>query len=361
MYRQILQRKKYSLIQLLRVVGIMLTTAAIAFLLEQWLLPSSGTALILLLGVIVTTVMTSFRGAVIAAIVGALLFNILFTTPRGTLHMIEVEEIATLVVFFLTAMASSYWVVRNRTAQTELRAAELKSQLLFSLSHDLRTPLASILGNLTTLLDYRQRISTHEQNELLTNAVGETNRLQHYLENLLQATKFEYKSVQLTYETIHLSELLQSVVDRLETSAPELSLELSEEALHFHGQRALLEQALFNLLENALRYRKPGTAVRVEVSVATSPETVVKIAISNQVDPGFDPQQLTFWGEPFISRRNKDHGAGGMGLGISVAYGIIRAHKGQINAILETAEKRVIVSIELPINSTLHQGDNHWS
>ncbi|MFC0444704.1 DUF4118 domain-containing protein [Pseudidiomarina halophila] len=326
------------------VLAVMALTGVLAFILERWLLPSSGTALLLLLGVIGSAVLTSFRGAVFAAFIGALTFNVMFTTPRGTLHMAELDEIATLGVFIGTAMISSYWVLRDRFARSELRAAELKSQLLLSLSHDLRTPLASVVGNLTTLLDYSPRLTRTEQNELISNAIREADRLQHYLENLLQATRLEYKSVQVNKQPIAITQLMQAVIDRFDPEESPALLEIEANGVCVNAQPALLEQAIYNILDNAFRYRATETQVQVR-SHYNALTNQLQLTIVNSVREDFDAKQLESWGQPFISHRIRDRGDGGLGLGIAVAYGIIAAHEGEITAELDEHQRELSVSI----------------
>ncbi|WP_258806960.1 DUF4118 domain-containing protein [Pseudidiomarina sp. CB1] len=303
---------------------LMLAAVVIAFLLEQWLLPNTATVLILLLGVISTASLTSLIPSAYAALLGAVVFNVMFTKPRGTLHMTEPVEIATLAVFIATAMVCIYWVINHRNSQAKRHAAEVRSQLLLSLSHDLRTPLASVMGNLTTWLDYHPRLHRDEQNELISNAVFEAERLQSYIDNILHATRFAYQQVHLNREHLSLQSIIADVVDRFPMQQDSLDVKLPAKDVFISGQRVLLEQGLFNLIDNALRYRSPQSIV--STTLDTSSNGLLQLIIRNQVAEDFPTQSLQQWGQPLVSSKQGDSGTGGLGLGLAVAASIFSAH-----------------------------------
>lgn len=325
--------------------ALMLTAVLIAYLLEKWLLPNTATVLILLLGVMSTASLTSLFPSVYAAFVGAVVFNVLFTKPRGTLHMTEAVEVATLAVFIVTALVCVYWVINHRNSQAKRHAAEVRSQLLLSLSHDLRTPLASVMGNLTTWLDYHPRLQRDEQNELISNAVFEAERLQSYIDNILHATRFAYQSVQIKREQLSLKLLLRSVVDRFPLAQSTLNLNLPTDDFIVNGQRVLLEQALFNLIDNALRYRAPFSVVTI--SIENENKNSVRLCITNQVAETFQPQSIQTWGQPLVSSKQGDSGTGGLGLGIAVANSIFFAHEFTMRALFNKATQSVIVEVSM--------------
>ena len=324
----------------------MLVATGLAFLLERWLLPNTATVLILLLGVITSAVLTSYAIAALAAVIGGVVFNVLFTQPRGTLHMTEPSEIATLGVFVVTALVCIYWVIGHRTSQNERRAAEIRSQLLFSLSHDLRTPLASVMGNLTTWLDYHPRLNRAEQNELISNAVFEAERLQSYIDNVLHATRFAYHQVRLIKQNLQLNAVLQSVIDRFPLQQDAINLELPQHDVTIAGQRLLLEQGLFNLLDNALRYRLADTQVRLAWQLNDNQSAV--LSISNVTLQDFNAGALQRWGQPFISSKQGDSGSGGLGLGIAVAESIFSSHGFSIQPSFNDDYQLLTVTIVMP-------------
>lgn len=334
-------------LQLIFATGLMLIAILIAYWLEKWLLPNTATVLILLLGVISTASLTSFIPSAYAALIGAVVFNVLFTKPRGTLHMSEPVEIATLAVFIATAMVCIYWVINHRNSQAKRHAAEVRSQLLLSLSHDLRTPLASVMGNLTTWLDYHPRLQREEQNELISNAVFEAERLQSYIDNILHATRFAYQQVHLNREPLVLQQVIRNVTDRFPMLQDKLDVELPETAIVVSGQQVLLEQALFNLLDNALRYRRPQSNVKLLLEAHTHES--VTLSISNHVDDDFASYSLQLWGQPLVSSKQGDSGAGGLGLGFAVATSILSAHEFVLRAYHDKSSNLVVVELVMPV------------
>lgn len=325
--------------------ALMLAAIVLAFLLEKWLLPNTATVLILLLGVISTASLTSLIPSAYAALVGAFVFNVLFTNPRGTLHMIEPVEVATLAVFIATSMVCIYWVINHRNSQSKRHAAEVRSQLLLSLSHDLRTPLASVMGNLTTWMDYHPRLPREEQNELISNAVFEAERLQSYIDNILHATRFAYQKVNLNREPLCLQTIINDVCDRFPLQQDSLKVKVPDHDIIINGQKVLLEQALFNLLDNALRYRQPES--NVNVALQAEHNEVIRLVISNQVAADFPSHSLQQWGQPLISSKQGDSGAGGLGLGIAVAVSIFSAHDFTMRIRHEKNASAVVVELTM--------------
>lgn len=320
----------------------MAVTGVLAYVLERWLLPSSGAVLVILAGVIITALNVKGRSAYAAVLFGAAIFNFFFTEPRGSLHMQDIEEIATISVFTAIGFAMVYWIIRERAQRVELNDAELRSTILLSLSHDLRSPLTSIMGNLSTLQIYKDKISTTEHDELLNSAMSESQRLHHYLENLFQVTRFEHAPVNIIAKPTSINRVIEQALARF-TGVDSVIVECSESndiIADLHA--SLFEQALYNIFDNALRYRLPNSHVHCRIQ-RRNDHTV--ICIENQLQRPLEdsPQQ---WLKPFYSSRLGDRGVGGAGLGLSVARSIILAHQGRIT--LHSQSQQLQVVIELP-------------
>lgn len=338
-----LSQQTGPLFGVVKAIVIMTTATVLAFLLERWLLPSSGTVLLILAGVIVTALSVPNRIAYGAVAFGAMAFNFLFTEPRGSWHMQDVEEISTMTVFLAMGIVVVYLITRERLQRFSLQDAELRSTILLSLSHDLRSPLTSIIGNLSTFQLYQHKIDKAQQYELIDAAVAESERLHTYLENLFQATRFEHGIVNLSTQSTSLVALVQRVIERF-ADHPKISLTTEDSALHgaVQVQTSLIEQALYNLFDNALRYRQDNTQVLCCIGVSASG---FWLSISNDLAIPLHETPTT-WLKPFYSSRRGDQGHGGAGLGLSVAHSIILAHHGRLT--LNTDQTTLQVRVDLP-------------
>jgi len=168
---------------------IVCTAAAFSFALDAWFLPTQGTLLILQLAVVITALAGNKQSAIFAGVLSGLVFNYFFTTPRYSMHMSDIDDIVNLSIFLIVAVLTGYLAAFYKAKQEALEKAELRASILMSVSHDLRTPLSTIIGSLGTLQEYQDKLPEQEREVLLQGALEESHRLHRYIENLLQATK----------------------------------------------------------------------------------------------------------------------------------------------------------------------------
>jgi K+-sensing histidine kinase KdpD len=208
-----------------------------------------------------------------------------------------------------------------REAALRAKAEELRSTLLSSVSHDLRTPLAAITGMATSLRDLAGDRSAEER-EALDTIVEEAQRLSRILTNLLSITKVESGAAPRR-EWVPLEEIIGSALTRLEHELADhpVSVDVPDGALA-HVDPILVEQLLLNLLENAAKHTPPGTAI--DVRVAREPgRAVLEIADRG---PGVPAGARVF--DKFVRGKTSAPGAG---LGLAVCRGIAVAHHGDID------------------------------
>ncbi|HEX5059351.1 MAG TPA: DUF4118 domain-containing protein [Kofleriaceae bacterium] len=269
------------------------------------------------------------RGAgLTAAVLSAAAFDFFFVEPYHTFAVANRSFLITFGVMVAIGIAIGSLVNRIRVAEAESRerelrakAEELRSTLLSSVSHDLRTPLAVITGMATSLRDSAQG----EQREELDTIVGEARRLSNILTNLLSITKVE-SGAEPRREWVPLDELIGSSLARLEPELAEhpLTLEVADELAHVDP--ILTEQLLVNLVENAAKHTPPGCAIEVQ---ARRDGSAALIEISDH-GPGLPPGPPEQVFEKFF--RGRGVKAGGVGLGLTVCKAIATAHKGRIEA-----------------------------
>ncbi len=231
-------------------------------------------------------------------------------------------------------------------AETE----QLRSALLSSVSHDLRTPLSSIIGSTSSLLEYGDGIGEAGRRELLRTVLNEAERLNRYIQNLLDMTRLGQGQLSLRRDWVGLEDIVSAAVNRL---APELErfqfqIEIAPgiPLLHVHG--AFVEQALFNLLDNAVTYSPPGGTIRV---IGRAAEGSVVVDVTDQ-GAGIPEEEREKIFDMFYSLRGGDRRQEGTGLGLSICRGLIGAHGGEVHALDSVEGPGTCMRITLPIAET---------
>jgi two-component system sensor histidine kinase KdpD len=214
-----------------------------------------------------------------------------------------------------------------RDAALRAKAEELRSTLLSTVSHDLRTPLAVITGMATSL---RDEAETGARREALDTIVDEAERLSRILTNLLSITKVESGAAPRC-EWVPVEELVGTALRRLDLALAThpVVVDVPTTALA-HVDPILVEQLLINLIDNAAKHTPAGTPIEVRASrdaTATPGATIEVLDRGPGLPPG--PPRQVF--DKFF--RGEQAAAGGVGLGLAVCRGIALAHHGTIDAI----------------------------
>jgi two-component system sensor histidine kinase KdpD len=222
-------------------------------------------------------------------------------------------------------------VERDRLASEALeaevlrRADQAKSVLLASVSHDLRTPLASIKASVTSLLDDAVRWPAGVQRELLRGVDEETDRLTRFVSQLLDLSRLESGAVQPRKDWHSVEEILAGVLERLGASSQRAQLEPIDAELLAYVDYVMVEQIVTNLVENAIKYSPPDTSIQISTSVDDGLLSVDVIDHGPGV-PAADQERVF---DRFY-RTAGTRGAPGTGLGLAIARGLSRAHGGDV-------------------------------
>ena len=233
---------------------------------------------------------------------------------------------------------------RNRlSAETE----RLRSALLTSISHDLRTPLASILGAASTLKSYRATLDEAEQNEMLSSIAEEAERLNRFIANLLDMTRLESGAIAPKLEPNDPADVIGSALRRAAkvlaqheivfTAEPNLPM-LSLDAV-------LFEQAIFNLLDNAAKYSPAGS--KIEVKVARTGDQV-RLSIADEGD-GIPPADVERIFDKFYRVQASDKRRAGTGLGLAISRGFVESVGGTLTATNRSDGRGAMFTITLPV------------
>ncbi len=206
----------------------------------------------------------------------------------------------------------------------------LRTALLSSISHDLRTPLASIVGSITSLRRYGERMPAEARADLLAAIEEEAERLTRFVSNLLDMTRLETGLLDLRHDIVDLGEVVMRAAVRARRAFPDREIETAvDKGLPLvQGDVVLLEQVLFNLFDNADKYVPKGTPTRVRLTMAGG-ELVLTV---EDEGPGIPFAELQRVFEKFHRLNVGDGRPPGTGLGLAIARGVIDAMGGSIRA-----------------------------
>ena len=245
------------------------------------------------------------------------------------------------------ALERARLAVELESARVQGETERLRSALLSSVSHDLRSPLASMIGSAGTLLSYDAQLPEAERHELLQAILGEGQRLDRYIQNLLDMTRLGHGTLKLNRDWVDAGEIVAAAVARLRKLFPDtrVDVHLPHDTVLLHVHPALIEQALFNILENAARFSPPDEAIRVIVRTEAG-RLLVDVADRG---PGIPEDERARIFDMFYSVSRGDRGKQGTGLGLAICRGMVGAHGGTVEALPHAGNGTTIrVSLPLP-------------
>ena len=227
-------------------------------------------------------------------------------------------------------------------AETE----RLRAALLTSLSHDLKTPLASILGAVTSLQQYRDILKEPQRDELVTTIEEEAERLSRFVSNLLDMTKIESGSIELERQPVDIDEVVGAALQRVASIVAHHHVEADLEANlpMLNLDVMLFEQVLVNLLDNAAKYAPPGSIITVRARRSFG-SIVIDVLDEG---PGIPEDRLERVFEKFHRVKQGDRQRAGTGLGLAICRGFIDALGGKIVAANRADRSGAIFTITFP-------------
>jgi two-component system sensor histidine kinase KdpD len=270
----------------------------------------------------------------LSAILSALIWDYFFIPPRYTFQVGTTEDSFLLVMYFAIALVHAVLTYKIRQVQKIADEKEKKEStlrlyntLLNSLSHELRTPIATIIGATDNLLMNKNKLSEEDEESLLTEMSIAALRLNQQVENLLSMSRLESGYIQLKKDWCDLNELIYSTVKRLEEHLKNhvLDIEIPENLPLVKLDIGLMEQVLYNLLLNAVLYTPTASTILIKAKCV---DTNCIITVEDN-GKGFPPNEIKNAFDKFY--RMKHTNTGGTGLGLSIAKGFVEAHGGTIS------------------------------
>jgi K+-sensing histidine kinase KdpD len=312
--------------------------------------PVTNFAMLYLLGVIVVSTRCRRSIAVLNAVLSVTAFYYFCLPVHNSFLLEDWSYIVPVIAMLVVALVISTQTFRIRMqankaahAELEIETERMRNALLSAVSHDIKTPLASIYGAATSLLVEEDRFSAADRREMVESIAEEAERLNRVVSNLLEMTRlnagFEPRKAWQSLEDI-----IGAALNRMEKPLKDwtVSTNVPSQLPMIFADDVLLEEVFVNLLENAVKYTNRGSVI--EIIAAPQGQTVAVVIRDN--GPGFTAGDESRLFEKFF--RGKSNGVRGAGLGLAICKAIVQAHRGSISA-ESRPEGGAIIRIELPI------------
>lgn len=226
---------------------------------------------------------------------------------------------------------------------------QLRSALLASVSHDLRTPLTAMRGSIDSLLALGEAIPLEDRRELLEGTRDEAERLDRYIQNLLDMTRLGHGALKLARDWVSPADIVGSSLNRLRAVlAPlQVSTEVPAELPLLYVHAALIEQALVNVLENAARFSPSHGRLQLR---AGADEQEIFFSVSDE-GPGIPEEDRAKIFDMFYTAARGDRGGQGTGLGLAICQGMVGAHGGRISVADGIDGRGTCITLHLPLQA----------
>jgi K+-sensing histidine kinase KdpD len=287
-----------------------------------------------LLGVVLASMRLGYGPSLFVAMGSVAAYDYYFVEPYFRLTVTDPWDLITLVIMLFVALVISSLTDRVRKeaavaqrAKVQVETEQLRNSLLSSVSHDLRTPLAVVQGAATALLDDWDDLPAARRREFLETISDETLRLNRIVRNLLDMTALDANALRVKKELQPIEEVIGVALGRLEELLRDHPIEtdVPHDLPLVALDATLIDQVLVNLVENAAKYSPVGSSIQVSAHRAAGG---VEVAVADR-GPGLTPGDEEQIFEKFY-RANRTQP--GMGLGLTICRGIVRAHGGTIRA-----------------------------
>lgn len=272
---------------------------------------------------------------ILSAFAGTIAVNYAFTFPYFALNFtIPVNLISGMIMIAVAVLTSALTtkLKRHEAMKAESKKERMRANLLRAVSHDLRTPLTTIYGSSTTLLENDGVMTAEQKEKIITGIKEDSEWLVRMVENLLSITRIDSGQIKIIKTSTVLDELIDSVVLKFKKRYPtqKVGIELPDDVIIIPMDAILIEQVIVNILENAVQHAKGMTGLDLRVSVVGD-SAVFEIEDNGC---GINPKRLeTLFTGCYTSEDDVADGKKrNAGIGLSVCATIIKAHGGDISA-----------------------------
>ena len=316
-------------------LGVLLAAFGLNLFLQSWFDTRSMIPMIFVLGVFLVSWQTQgYFWGILDALLSVLAVNYAFTYPYWAFDLMSPECISAAVVMLIVATMTGALTTKIKAQEKMKATAEkerMRANLLRAVSHDLRTPLTSIYGACSVMVERYDQISRETHLKLLGEVQSDAQWLVRMVENLLSVTRLDADNVQLIKQDTILEELIDSVLVKFRKHYPnqKIRVEIPDFFVSIPMDALLIEQVLINLLENAVFHAHGMKNLTLKVSIRDNH------ACFHVIDDGcgIPPERMDALFTGLLSSETpSDTGRSNMGIGLSVCNAIVRAHGGKLRA-----------------------------
>ncbi|WP_276371826.1 ATP-binding protein [Chryseolinea sp. H1M3-3] len=290
-------------------------------------------ALLLMLMVSVVAIFLDIVPVLVAASLSAVLWNFLFIPPRFTLTVGDAEDRLLFIMYFVIALINGVATYKIREMQKEIRRKEARANavkfynaLFNSLSHELRTPITTIIGAADNLQALNGKLKAENRKELINEISVAGLRLNQQVENLLSMSRLESGFLQVKKDWVDMHDLIYKTLNQLDVPLQNfhVAVHIPESFPLCKLDYGLMEHVLFNLVSNAVNHTPEDSKITIQTEIEQN-EMVLIVADNG---PGFPQKEIDKVFDKFY--RLQGAKPGGTGLGLSIARGFVEAHGGTI-------------------------------
>jgi K+-sensing histidine kinase KdpD len=303
--------------------------------------------IIYLIPVLVAAIRGGVVPAVISALAGVGAAAFFFYPPLYDFRVYNPVHIVDLILFVFVAIVTGQLAANVRQAKLRAEADALREALISSVSHELRTPLSSIVGSASVLAQSPEIAKDARLAPLVQGLREEAERLNDHIQNLLDATRISSEGIRPHAEWVDPSDIVNAAVQRKRKllDGYQLDVVVVEDLPLVNVDPALVEKALGQLIENAVKYSPPASPIEIKAEQSAG---AVRIAVRDQGAGLSAEEREKIWERFYRSPRHRDSIAGS-GLGLWIARALVIACGGQVEAVSTGVGRGTTLSLYLPV------------